>query len=598
MSILLSCNGVQKSIGAQLLFQDLSFGVFDKDRIGLVGRNGTGKSTLLKILANELEPDAGSVTARKSLRVSFVEQVSEFPAGLSVRQVVMDAVGRAEIPFESLELAAAKALSLAGFDSPETKVDTLSGGWRKRLALASALATEPDVILLDEPTNHLDYEGLTWLESLLLSSEFAWVLITHDRYILERTAKKIVELDQCYEQGLLQVEGNYSDFVRTRDDYLQQLNEQQARVKNRLGREEEWMRRQPKARGTKAQGRIKSVIELREVDQNLSRRLSKSDVEIDFDSTLRKTKDLLELDSVSLIREGRSLFRDLSVKLHPKQKLGLLGPNGCGKSSLLKLIKGDLLPDSGERRQASNLRVVYFDQQRESLSPSDTLSQALVESGDQVVYQGKPYHVVSWASRFAFRPEQLNSPVSALSGGEQARLVLAKMLLEPADVLLLDEPTNDLDIYSREKLEEAIGNFVGAVVLVTHDRYMLDNVVTSYLGFLPDGQLRHYSTREQWEREVVGKPRAGGEVAPKRAKPSRVAGIKLSYKEQKEYDSMESAIAEAEKAQELAKEEVDRACASGDSDRMQVSCGELDRASRRVEELFARWEELEARQAR
>ncbi len=395
-----------------------------------------------------------------------------------------------------------------GFDSLDAEAALLSGGWRKRLAIAEALVSEPDVLLLDEPTNHLDLAGIEWLEGLLTTSSFAAVTVSHDRYFLESTSSQIIELNRVYADGLLRVKGNFSRFLEEKQAYLEAQNRQQESLRNRVRTEIEWLRRGPKARTTKSKARIDTANAMIGQLAAMDSRTATSSAGIDFAASQRKTKRLVEFENVACEvpvtlsadpdaephrRCGDpNAVRGLNFVLTAGMKVGLVGPNGSGKTTLLRLLRGEIEPAEGSIRRAEALRLVYFSQMRE-LDESLTLRRALAPEGDSVIHQGRTVHVASWAARFLFTGEQLNQPVRNLSGGERARVLIARLMLEPADVLLLDEPTNDLDIPTLEILEDNLLEFPGALVLVTHDRYLLNRVASTVLGLDGRGQIGQFA---------------------------------------------------------------------------------------------------------
>jgi ATP-binding cassette subfamily F protein uup len=595
LALLLNAQRLSKSYGAAPLFEDLSLSINDGDRLGLIGPYGSGKSTLLEILGGRRDPDSGTVAVRKNVRLSYVAQESQFLPGRTVRQVIREALVRSSIPENERAAREAETLGRAGFDDFEADAAALSGGWRKRLAIAEALATGPDLLLLDEPTNHLDLAGIEWLESLLQSARFAAVVISHDRYFLENVATEMAELNRVYPEGLLRVDGNYSAFLVRKDEFLQAQTKQQESLANRVRTEIEWLRRGPKARATKAKARIDRAHEMIADLADRKARSRTAAVDIDFSATERKTKRLIELEQVSYSVANRSLFSELDFTLRAGVRVGLVGPNGSGKTTLLRLLLGELAPEAGEIRRADQLRNVYFDQNRE-LDPDVTLRRALAPDSDSVTYQERTIHVASWAARFLFTSEQLNQPVGRLSGGERARVLIAKLMLEPADVLLLDEPTNDLDIPTLEILEESLLEFRGALVLVTHDRYLLDRVSTVVLGLDGKGGAGQFADYSQWEfwqaerKQPKEKPSTPASVGNAPAAPIKK---KLSYLEAREYDTLEQRIAEAEEVVKEKRFALEAPQTLADGRQLQGIYQELQDAQARVDELYARWAELE-----
>ncbi len=600
MPPILNAQSVSKRYGARVLFQDVSLVVADYDRIGLVGPNGAGKSTLLQILARLEDPDSGDVAVRKRARVGVVLQNSVFKPGLSVREVLERALEAAGVPEGEHEQRLRETFGRTGFPDEYAEAASLSGGWRKRLAIVEVVITEPDVLLLDEPTNHLDLQGIEWLEELLAGVMSACVIVSHDRYFLEAVANETVELNKVYAGGLLRVKGTYSKFLEERELYLEAQSKQQDSLRNQVKTEVEWLRRGPKARTTKSKARIDRAHEMIGELKDVNQRTQKSSAGIDFSATDRQTKRLVELEGVGLDLGGRTLIDNLDYVMTAGTRMGLVGPNGSGKTTLLRLLTGELEPTRGTIKRANQLRVVYFSQARE-IDLSLSLRRALAPEGDSVTHNGRVVHVASWASRFLFTGEQLNQPVERLSGGERARVLIARLMLQPADLLLLDEPTNDLDIPTLEILEESLLEYPGALVLVTHDRYMLNRVSTTVLGLDGNGNAQSFADFAQWEDWM-----AAGSPVPERAKPVLAeatkpiaepasAKKKLSYKDQREWDSLEERIASAETRSAAADLAVASPAVAIDATALQAALVEQMDAQATLAELYARWEELAAR---
>jgi ATP-binding cassette subfamily F protein uup len=601
---IISAQGLSKRYGVAPLFQDISFAVSEGDRIGVIGPNGSGKSTLLEMIIGRVKPDSGEVAIRKGTRLSYVAQISEFAAGVSVRSVITTALERAAVAESERAARFAQTLGRAGFADLEAEATTLSGGWRKRLAIAEALVQAPDILLLDEPTNHLDLAGIQWLESLLQNAAFASVVVSHDRYFLENTVNEMVELNRAYENGALRVGGNYSSFLEAKEEYLHAQKKRQESLENRVHTELEWLRRGPKARATKAKARIDKAHEMIGELAEMNARSRMSSAGIDFSATNRKTKQLITLDGVSFGIGSRTLFKDIQFSVTSGMRAGLVGPNGSGKTTLLRLLRGDLTPQSGKIRRADGLRVVYFDQNRE-LDPELTLRRALAPDSDAVIYQERVIHVASWAERFLFSSENLNQRVGRLSGGERARVLIAQLMLQPADVLLLDEPTNDLDIPTLEILEESLLEYSGALVLVTHDRFMLDRVSTVVLGLDGLGKAERfadYSQWEAWQRQQLAQAKPA--AAATSSRPSLISDAaqaaapkkKLSFKEVREFASIEERIAQAEEQLRVKQAALEDPQVMGDRVRLQDALSEVGEAQKTVDQLYQRWEELEQKQ--
>jgi ATP-binding cassette subfamily F protein uup len=594
--LILNAQSISKAFGATSLFRDISFTVDEGDRIGLIGPNGSGKSTLLRILAGEIDPDAGEVAVRKLTRLSYVEQDSEFASGASVRSVIEAALKRAGVPETEWEARLRDTLGRAGFSDFETEAVTFSGGWRKRLAIAEALVQKPDVLLLDEPTNHLDLAGIEWLEGVLASSPFACVVISHDRYFLENVATQMAELNRAYPGGLLRVNGSYSDFLETKQEFLAAQSRRQEALENRVRIEKEWLRRGPKARTTKSKARIDRANELIGELADLGSRMQTRSAGIDFNATDRQTKRLVTLEELDYSAGDKKLFGGLNFVITAGMRVGLVGPNGSGKTTLLRLLSGDLKEDAGSIAHANALRVVYFEQNRQ-MDESLTLRRALAPESDSVIYQDRVIHVASWASRFLFTGEQLNQPVSRLSGGEKARVLIANMMLQPADLLLLDEPTNDLDIATLEILEESLLEYPGALALVTHDRYMLDRISNVVLGLDGTGGAERFADYLQWEAWL-------GERKQQKEQPLRTSvkntstssKKKLSYLEAREWADIEDRISAAEEMLQQKQALLEDPAIAVDAVRLQAALAEAEDAKSAVDTLYTRWAELEAKQ--
>ncbi len=576
---IINAQGLSKKYGQSPLFVDVSFTVSEGERIGLIGPNGSGKSTLLQILNGSITPDNGEIAVRKRARMSFVAQTSEFAPGATVRSVIESALERAKAPESERSSRLAETLGRTGFLDFETEATTLSGGWRKRLAIAEGLVQQPDVLLLDEPTNHLDLAGIKWLEGLLLNAPFACVVVSHDRYLLENVASEVVELNRVYTEGSLRVEGNYSSFLEAKEAYLHAQGKRQEALENRVHSEVEWLRRGPKARTSKSKARIDKANELIGELAELNSRRRVDSTDIDFSATNRKTKQLIELDHVKYTIGNRILFANLDFTMKAGMRLGLVGANGSGKTTLLRLLRGEIEPTTGEIRRADRLRIVYFDQNRE-LDSELTLRRALAPDSDSVVYQDRVIHVAAWAARFLFASGDLNQPVGKLSGGERARVLIAQLMLQPADVLLLDEPTNDLDIPTLEILEESLLEFRGALVLVTHDRYMMDRVSTDVLGLDGLGAIERfadYSQWDDWQRAQAAKsaPPAAGNPRRTRAGATKK---KLSYAEAREFETIEERVAKAEDTVKAMHAEMEDPAVMCDGPRLLALCAQIEEA--------------------
>ena len=596
MPPIINAQKISKAFGSHPLFEDVSFTVSEGSRIGLIGPNGSGKSTLLRILAGTEDPDDGKVAIRKRLRLSYVEQDSHFHAGETVQSVVEKALESSKNTDSEHGAHFAETLGRAGFEDLEAEAGKLSGGWQKRLAIVEALVQAPDVLLLDEPTNHLDLAGIEWLETLLEEAAFACVVVSHDRYFLENVATEMGELSRVYLDGLLRVSGNYSAFLEKKEEFLHAQSKRQEALENLVHSEIEWLRRGAKARTRKSKARIDKAGDLMGELADLNARTRSATAQIDFSATDRKTKRLIELQNVACKIGNRTLFEQLNFFVTAGMRVGLVGPNGSGKTSLLRLLRGEWAPTGGEIHRAEWLRIVYFDQSRE-LDTNMTLRRALAPDGDSVVYQDRVIHVASWAAKFLFTGEQLSQPVERLSGGERARVLIAQLMLQPADVLLLDEPTNDLDIPTLEILEQGLLEFRGSLVLVTHDRYMLDRVSNIVLGL--DGQggaesFADYAQWESWQEERKLETRTTDRSILRVAdSPDSVANKKLSYLEAREYAVIEQRIADAEQVLQSKRTDLENPAIASDSASLVAAHAEMETSQKNLDALYSRWAELE-----
>ena len=602
MSALINARNISKAFGSQLLFEDVSVTLAPGDRLGVIGPNGAGKSTLLRIFAGQEHEDSGDLMRRRHLRASYVQQTDDYDDDLTPRAIITEAATAAGDDGLDPDTRAAIVLSQMAFEQADQPVGTLSGGWKKRLSLACGLATDPELLLLDEPTNHLDLEGVRWLETFLARTECTLAFITHDRVFLDRVATRVLELSRAYPNGTFEATGNYSEFVRRKEAFLEAQLAEQRIVANTVRRDTAWLQQGIQGRQTRNKTQVRDAERRRGELADLQSRNRANDrvAGIDFQATDRKTRKLVELNGIAKSMGGRELFSDVELLLGPGMRLGLVGPNGSGKTTLLRIIAGELEPDAGTRDTAHDVRIVRFSQHRESLNPMDTLHQALCPVGDRLEVAGQSVHVSAWAQRFLFDSTQLKARIGTLSGGEQARVVIANLMLTPADVLLLDEPTNDLDIQSLEVLETSLAGFPGALVLVTHDRFMLKRLANSFFALDGLGGARPHASYQQFER-------AAAETAVAATTPAKTASDaqtgtptrtrtkrKLSYKEQRELDGMEAAILEAEADVETLTTQTNDPALMSDHARSADVFKKLTEAQARVDALYARWSELSA----
>ncbi len=602
--MLLTGRNLAKGYGTRLLFSGITLGLDQGERIGLIGANGSGKSTLLRVLAGIEPPDEGQIESRRGLRVAYVPQEDPVDSGRSCRQSVADAIDPAHLDEHDRLLKATILLDRADFPDLDADVASLSGGWRKRLAIVRALAGEPDLLLMDEPTNHLDLEGILELERQIASAAAASLIVSHDRRFLERTSSRIIELGRAYPDGYLSIVGTYSRFVEKRAEFLAAQQGRQQALDSAVRREVEWLRRGAKARTTKAKGRIERAGQMIEQLDELRQRITvASPAGIDFAATDRKTRKLISLKGVGKSLGGRTLFENIDLVLAPGEKLGLLGKNGSGKSTLIRILNGELAPDAGEVFRADGVRIVVFDQHRQQLDPTQTLRHALCPTGDTVGFQGQFMHITAWARRFLFRVEQLDLSVGELSGGEQARVLVARLMLVPADVLILDEPTNDLDIPTLDVLESSLDSFAGALVLVTHDRHLLDRVSTQLLALDGRGGATIYADLAQWEsarrsHRPADSPRKSPPVPPSVSLPAGATAApvrkRLTWKQQRELEQMEQSILDAEARVAAMEAQVVDPAVLADHAALSAAYAALAEAQQAVDRLYHRWSELDA----
>ncbi len=589
MSVLLTCQSISKSFLGKPLFQDFQFSIYENDKVGLIGKNGSGKSTLLRILVEQEDLDSGSLMKKSGLTIAYVSQLEDFDEERSVYDTLYQAAEQANVP--DVEAAVNITLGKCGFPDGEMPVAKLSGGWKKRLNLACGFVKQAELLLLDEPTNHLDLEGVIWLEEYLKGISCSWLAVSHDRIFLETSTNKIAEIDKVYPQGVYVSDGSLGDFLRAKSAYVESEQQRQSSLENKVRREKEWLARGPKARGTKAKGRIDSAYALMEELSEVKARMRQSESEIDFLGTNRKTKRLFEATNVSMTLGEKELFKEVSFVLSPKHKIGILGPNGSGKSTLLKIIAGELEATSGTLKRAKNLQVVYFDQHRDQIDGQNTIKEVLAPDSDSVVFQEREIHVISWLSRFQFRAEQLHTQVKDLSGGEQARLLVARLMLQPADILLLDEPTNDLDIETLETLEESLNEFPGAIMLVSHDRYLMGRVCNGFMGLDGKGQMSPYASFEQWWQDFKSS-KASQKKGEKKSEKGTTAAT-ITYEERKEYSRLEKSIEKQEKQIATLQQEAESPEIATDAEKLATAYEKIEEAKAKLDELYERWAELD-----
>ena len=600
---LLTLLDAELAFGLHPLLDRASLAVRSGERIGLIGRNGTGKSSLLRVIAGGQALDGGEIRRRDGLRVVLVEQEPLLPDAPSLRECLAVRGGFERITDDRqrwrVEVRLVEFLHRLGLDEG-LRPEAASGGERKRAALALALALEPQLLLLDEPTNHLDIDGIGQLEDLLLKGP-ACIVITHDRAFLDRVATRIVELDR----GLLRsYPGNFAAYENRKAGELAAEATANRRFDKYWAQEEVWIRKGIEARRTRNAGRVRRLEDLRR--ERAARREHAGSVRLTLDAGERSGKLVAELEGVAKSFGGRAIVKDLSLRIMRGDRLGLIGPNGAGKSTLIKLILGDLTPDAGTVRHGTNLQVAYFDQMREQLDPERSVADTIAPGSDWVEIGTERKHVVSYLGDFLFPPQRADSPVSMLSGGERNRLLLARLFARPANVLVLDEPTNDLDIDSLELLESTLQDYPGTVLLVSHDRAFLDNVVTQTLAAEGDGTWREYvGGYSDWLRQrpsrapsPVAAPESVRATPEDRTPPRPPSSAKLTYRETRELDALPATI------ESLEREQLDLTRRMSQADYHKQGTTQMKADGARAGEIeallaaaFERWEALDAKLA-
>jgi ABC transport system ATP-binding/permease protein len=623
---MLSFRNISISYGGPPLLDGIQLQVEAGDRLCLMGRNGSGKSSLLKLISGEIPADGGDITRKLGVRITLVSQ--ELPTGLSgtVFDVVSEGMGNAaqllaeyhhlahrlatgggEALMKSMETLQ-KALEDAGgwhlhqeverilarlSLNPDDEFATLSGGTKRRVLLARALVAAPDILLLDEPTNHLDIDTINWLEEFLLKNVKTFLFVTHDRAFARRLANRIAELDRG---KLYTFSCSYDDFVARREELLASEVARQALFDKKLAQEEAWVRQGIKARRTRNEGRVRALKKLRE--ERRARREQVGKVRIELKNAERSGNLVVAAEGVAFSYNGKPVVRELTTTIMRGDRLGIIGPNGAGKTTLLRLLIGDLSPQKGSVRLGSRREVVYFDQLREQLDPDKTVLENVGEGNDTIIINGKSRHIIGYLQDFLFTPDRARTPVHILSGGERNRLLLAKLFTRPANVLVMDEPTNDLDAETLELLEELLLEYSGTLLLVTHDREFLNNVVTSTLVFEGDGLVREYvGGYDDWLRQAAAGVSITSPALPVQEKQrSRVERPrKLTFKEERELETLPERIGELEKEQEqlhltLADPEFYK---SAGSEVVKLNA-RLASIGNELSEAYCRWEELEA----
>ena len=613
---LVSLDRVSIAFGHRPLLDQVQLQIDQRERVSVIGRNGTGKSTLLKIINGELAPDSGTLWRQPALKIARLEQDVPLSADRSVFEIVAEGhTHHLEEDDEWLrEHHVDLVLSRLNLP-PDAIVDTLSGGWRRRVLLARALVGQPDLLLLDEPTNHLDIEAITWLETFLEEYAGAVMFVTHDRTFLQKLATRIIELDRG---RLTSWPGDYATYLRRKEKALANEAVLAEKFDKKLAEEEVWLRQGIKARRTRNEGRVRALMTMRE--ERAARREQLGNVRLQAEQADASGKLVFEAKHVSKqfsevpgatvtgatvrgagVSRARCVVRDFSARIMRGDRIGLIGPNGAGKTTLLRLLLGEIEPDEGEVRHGANIQVAYYDQQREQLDPERTVFDTVGEGNDTVTSNGRTRHVHAYLRDFLFADERARSPVKALSGGERNRLLLARLFTRPANVLVLDEPTNDLDLETLELLEEQLVEWPGTLLLVSHDRAFLDNVVTSTLVFESEGRVQEYvGGYEDWlrQRALTRKSEVRSLKSEARKSATSPGGDrrKLSYKEQRELEALPERIESLEAEQRALNERT----ASVDfykesAEAIRKALARVDTLQAELTDAYARWHELESR---
>jgi ATP-binding cassette subfamily F protein uup len=626
---LLRLTNISIAFGTHALLDNANFQLDAGERVGLLGRNGEGKSTLMKIIAGSVHADHGDIWQQPGLKLAWLEQAPNLPDQATIYDAVASGLGDLGhwiTRYHQLSLALdgtdEKALqefgdlqhqlethngwhfqqrveaTLSKLNLPaELKISDLSGGWKRRVALAQALVIEPEVLLLDEPTNHLDFESIIWLEEQILNFQGAVLFVTHDRSFLQKLATRIIDLDRGQ---LVSWQGNYEDYLRRKAAALEDEANQNAEFDKKLAQEEVWIRQGIKARRTRNEGRVRALEALRR--ERAQRRNTQGTSKITLEQGATSGKKVVELDNVSFSYDRKVIIKDFSAVVQRGDKIGLIGPNGAGKSTLLKLMLKELEPTSGTVEQGTKLEVAYFDQLREQLNPEMTVADTLANGNDFVEIGGNKRHVMSYLSDFLFAPARARSPVKSLSGGEKNRLLLARLFTRPANVIIMDEPTNDLDLETLELLEEKLVDFAGTLLIVSHDRAFLDNVVTSVFVFEGAGMVSEFVggysdwlRYDQQNKQQIASEKKISDAEKKTAKPVVTKKTKLSYKEQKELETLPDLIDELETTQAALTEQISSPTFYQQPKEFTAKVlAELNLIEEKLERAFVRWNELEA----
>ena len=625
---LIRLNNVSIAYGTHALLDNADFQLDPGEKVGLLGRNGEGKSTLMKIIAGNVHADNGEVWRQSEIKMAWLEQSPDLDNEATIYDAVASGLGElgewisqyhhlletmdgGEQSLNQLGALQHKLethngwhfqqrveATLSKLNLPaDVKIGSLSGGWKRRVALAQALVIEPEVLLLDEPTNHLDFESIAWLEEQVLAFQGAVLFVTHDRAFLQKLATRIVDLDRGQ---LISWPGNYQDYLRRKAAALEDEANQNAEFDKKLAKEEVWVRQGIKARRTRNEGRVRALKRLRA--ERAERRNVQGTTKLNLNKGETSGKKVIEATDVSFAYGDKAIVKNFSARIQRGDKIGLLGPNGAGKSTLLKLLLKQLVPTSGTVEQGTKIQLAYFDQLREQLDPEITVADTVADGSEFIEIAGEKRHVMSYLADFLFAPARARSPVKSLSGGEKNRLLLARLFTKSANLIIMDEPTNDLDLETLEMLEEKLVNYEGTLLLVSHDRAFLDNVVTSVFVFEGEGTVNEYiggyaewfALAEQRKKQQVTKK---VEDLSKKEKPKTVTKKKLSFKDKKELEELPGQIDQLETEQVKLTEKIGSAeFYKQEQDQIQITLKKLQETEEKLEQAYQRWDELEAMQ--
>lgn len=595
MATLISAHRLSKSFASKKLFQDISFAIDENEQIGLIGPNGAGKSTLMKLMTRSLTPDSGQLSFSNNLVLGYLEQKPIFNDDLSIYETLINCTSdiydnkNIQLAYELISKLQIDQLA----EGAESKISSLSGGWQKKVALARELMKRPNLLLLDEPTNHLDLDSILWLEEFVKkTTDCAFLIITHDRRFLQNACRVIFDLDSQLPQGLLRTNGAYTTHLENKMQLLEGQKRLEEKRRNTMTREKEWLARGPQARLTKQKARIDRAYDLIDEVENLENKNYKKSLALDFGNTAKSPKKLIEAQQISKSYGAKNLFQNFSVMIRPGHRYGLIGSNGSGKSTLLKCLIGQIKVDSGIVQVNEDIDISYFEQGKDQIDLKKSVLKSVCPEGDYVHFQGQAVFARSYLSRFHFNSQQMDMPAAQLSGGELSRLIIARMMLKSSHVLILDEPTNDLDVDTLESLTDCLSEYQGALILVSHDRYFMDQNCDVIWAFDEQShQVVTFADTLQWESWFKETQIRNKSSSAKQQK-SGSTRQGLSYKEKLEFEKMESVIQEHETQLADLQNQLSSANTQADFNKLNQISKSISEVEKKIERLFSRWEEL------